>query len=88
MESEEFAAIEAVYQEHFPGAIVSPSLLFATSDSRFFRRRGVTAYGVFPALLSMADIQQIHGIDEKISVENMVRGTAAMQTLVRRLCAL
>ena len=88
MDTEDFCDIEAVFNQYFPDSIVSPSLLMGASDSRFFREKGITSYGVFPVLVPMADIQRIHGIDEKISVENMTRGTVIMQDIVRKLCSL
>ena len=61
---------------------------FGGSDSRFLREKGILAYGVFPVLVSMADIQRVHGSDENISVENMIRGTAMLRDIVRKLCSI
>jgi len=87
METEEFSDVEHVIKQYFPDSIVAPSLLFGGSDSRFFREKGITAYGVFPILVPMDDIQRVHGIDEKISVENVIRGTAMLQDMVKKLCS-
>ncbi|MCG6908613.1 MAG: M20/M25/M40 family metallo-hydrolase [Deltaproteobacteria bacterium] len=81
-----FEAIESVFSRHFPSAVVAPSVLFGSSDSRFFRERGITSYGVFPVLVAMEDIQMVHGIDEKISVENLVMGTEFFTEIVETLC--
>ena len=59
-----------------------------SSDSRFFRERGITAYGVMPIMMARDDIKMVHGIDEKISIENLTRGTAVYTDLVRTLCGL
>ncbi len=85
--TELFSILKNVLAEGFPGAMVTPSLLFATSDSRLFRQKKIPAYGVCPALVSLEDLDRVHGIDEKISVENMVKGTAVFTEIVRRLCA-
>ena len=61
--------------------------LFATSDSRFFRQLGIPVYGICPVLFSLGDISMIHGIDEKISVENVIKGTEVYTKIMRRLCA-
>ena len=85
--TQDYALIEEVLQEEFPGCIVAPSLLFTASDSRFFRDKGIPAYGICPVLVSLEDINMIHGIDEKISVENVIKGTEVYTKIIRRLCA-
>ena len=87
METQDYALTEEVLQEEFPGCVVSPSLLFASSDSRFFRHKGIPAYGICPVLVSLEDINMIHGIDEKISVENVIKGTEVYTKIIRRLCS-
>lgn len=86
IDNEYFTIIKNLMQESFPGSIVAPLLMAGTSDSRFFRKMGVPAYGVFPALIPMEHVGKIHGIDEMLSVENIVRGSEIMTVLVRRLC--
>lgn len=81
-----FSLLKEVLAEGFPDSVITPSLLFATSDSRLFRQKGIPAYGVCPALISLEDLNTIHGIDEKISVQNMVKGTEVFTKIVRRLC--
>ncbi len=81
-----YKVIEEVYREKFPNAVVTQSLLIGTSDSRFFRERGIPSYGVCPAFAPMDHVKSIHGIDEKISVDEMINGTEVMTELVRRLC--
>jgi acetylornithine deacetylase/succinyl-diaminopimelate desuccinylase-like protein len=88
MDSSSFSLIKTVIAEHFPDALVVPSLLMAVSDSRFFRDRGISCYGVFPVLVQMDDFQRIHGLDEKISEENMIKGTEVYTDIVKKLCNL
>lgn len=71
--------------DHFPDAVIAPSLLMGTSDSRFFRMKGIPSYGIFPAFVPMEHIKMIHGIDEQISVQNMVKGTEVFTDIVRRM---
>lgn len=84
----EFAAIEAVFASRYPDAIVAPFLVFGSTDSRFFREKGMISYGVCPVMLAMEDIQMIHGTDEKISEENMILGTEIYTEIVEKLCGL
>lgn len=85
-DSESYEVITQVLKEHFPDAVIAPSLLFGTSDSGHFRKSGVPSYGVCPILVQMDDIKMVHGIDEKISVDNLVMGSRVYCDLVERLC--
>jgi len=86
MDMEDFAIIKSVHLEHFPNALAVASLLFGASDSRFFREKGIPCYGVCPMLINLEDLGKIHGIDERISEENMIRGTGIFIDMVRKLC--
>jgi acetylornithine deacetylase/succinyl-diaminopimelate desuccinylase-like protein len=86
MDTEDFSIINNVYLEHFPDALTVASLLFGASDSRFFRSKGIPCYGVCPILINMEELSRIHGIDERISEENMIRGTRVLTDIVKRLC--
>ena len=52
------------------------------SDSRFFRRLGVPVYGIIPARLGFEELATIHGVNEKISVEDVKDGVRFMYALV------
>ena len=86
IDTEDFSIIKDVHLEHFPNALVVASLLFGASDSRFFRDKGIPCYGVCPMLISLEDLNRIHGIDERISEENMMKGTRVYIDIVRKLC--
>ena len=86
MDTEDFAIIKDVHLEHFPNALVVASLLVGASDSRFFRDKGIPCYGVGPLLIGIEDLNRIHGIDERISEENMVKGTRVYIDIVKKLC--
>jgi len=86
MDIEDFAIIKSVHLEHFPKALAVASLLFGASDSRFFREKGIPCYGVCPMIINLEDLGKIHGIDERISEENMVKGTEVFIDMVKKLC--
>jgi acetylornithine deacetylase/succinyl-diaminopimelate desuccinylase-like protein len=88
MDSSSFSLIKKVVTDHFTDALVVPSLLMGISDSRFFRDRGISCYGVCPVLIQMDDVQRIHGLDEKISEENMIKGTVVYTDIVNRFCVI
>ena len=86
MDTEDFTIIKSVHLEHFPNALAVASLLFGASDSRFFRKKGIPCYGVCPMSISLEDLGKVHGIDERISEENMIKGTEVFINIVRKLC--
>ncbi|MFH2067210.1 MAG: M20/M25/M40 family metallo-hydrolase [Pseudomonadota bacterium] len=81
-----FDLIAELIRQAYPEALITPSLLFATSDSRLFRKKGITTYGFCPAIIGLEDIPKIHGIDERISTENMINGTRLLTKIVKKMC--
>jgi acetylornithine deacetylase/succinyl-diaminopimelate desuccinylase-like protein len=86
-DTESYLTIKDVLEKAYPGSITAPLLMMASSDSRFFRERGIASYGVSPIIIPMEQMSMIHGIDEKISVQNLIKGTEVYSELVRKLCA-
>ena len=86
MDHPDYLIIAETLKRCFPQEVVTPFLTTATTDSRFFRAKGMQAYGVCPIVVPMDDLKCIHGIDEKISVENLIRGTEVYTDMVLSLC--
>jgi acetylornithine deacetylase/succinyl-diaminopimelate desuccinylase-like protein len=82
-----YRAIEATIEEHFPGADVLPGVTTGFTDSHFFRDLGITSYGFGPFVIPQSDGRGVHGNNERISVENMMRGTRVMIDLLRTFAA-
>ena len=81
-----FGAIEAAVANHVPNAVVVPLLMPGGSDARFFRQRGIPAYGLAPAVIHQSETRRVHGIDERISIDNLVLGTNITYDIIRALC--
>ena len=79
-----FAAISRVLA---PEAPVVPAFISGFTDSRYFRERGVAAYGVSPFALEPDDQRGIHGADESIPLAEFERGVERMKKLVEALAA-
>jgi len=73
--------------ERFLGvrAPVAPAMIAGATDSRFFRRRGVDAYGFSPFVVASGDAGGIHGLDERIPVDAFLRGCEMMKRVVAGL---
>ncbi|HSP33828.1 MAG TPA: M20/M25/M40 family metallo-hydrolase [Thermoanaerobaculia bacterium] len=65
------------------GAIVGAG----TSDSRFFRQRGIVAYGIAPFKVNYYDADTVHGIDERIRGRFFTQGVRLMRKIVSDFCA-
>jgi carboxypeptidase PM20D1 len=74
-----FAAIEAALGvsvgELADPLLVTPVITPGTTDSRWFTEAGLEAYRFHPLLLDAGERARIHGIDERVSVDNLTRGT-------------
>ncbi|MDI6691650.1 MAG: M20/M25/M40 family metallo-hydrolase, partial [Candidatus Bathyarchaeota archaeon] len=76
-----------VLREFEPNCSAVPFLLTGGTDSRFFRRMDSACYGFQPmrADLPYGEIlKMVHGIDEKISIENLVFGTSVLYNIVEK----
>ena len=79
--------IATVVKEFEPNSSVAPILLSGGTDSRFFRKTGSICYGFQPMRADMPYgeiLKSIHGIDERISIENLVFGTSVLYNVVER----
>ena len=79
--------IATVVKEFEPNSSVAPILLTGGTDSRFFRKTGSICYGFQPMRADMPYgeiLKSIHGIDERISIENLVFGTSVLYNVVER----
>lgn len=74
-----YRAVAEVLGESAP---VVPSLLAGFTDSRFFRARGIPAYGVSPFALTGAEAGGVHGTDEGIDLPELERGAERMARIV------
>jgi acetylornithine deacetylase/succinyl-diaminopimelate desuccinylase-like protein len=79
-----FRLIEEVYEDHFPGAVIVPGVATGFTDSHFFRDLGIVSYGFSTTVIPGPDRRGVHGNNERISVENMERGTAIMIDLLEQ----
>jgi acetylornithine deacetylase/succinyl-diaminopimelate desuccinylase-like protein len=63
-------------------AAVAPAFIAGFTDSRYFRERGMAAYGLSPFALEGEVLGGIHGPDERIPVAELERGIARMERIV------
>ena len=85
MDSELFHTLAKVSRELAPGSITTPMLSPGTTNSSFFRQKGVKCYGLFPAIINSSELARFHGIDERISIENLRFGTRMIYQVLRTM---
>ena len=66
-----------------PNSIVVPFMTIGGTDSQFFQAKGINCYGLLPIMVSESDIQSIHGIDERISIENLMFGLKVVYSTIK-----
>jgi acetylornithine deacetylase/succinyl-diaminopimelate desuccinylase-like protein len=84
---EAWDAIAKIVAADFPGGLMVPTMTTGGTDSRFLRAKGVPAYGFIPIILDENEARRFHGVDERLSVENLDRGIRATYDLAYELCA-
>ena len=82
-----YEVIASVLREFEPDCGVTPTMATGGTDSRFFRKMGSICYGFHPMQPEVQYdkmVKRIHGIDECISIENLVFGASVLYEVVKR----
>ncbi len=82
-----YSTISDVLREFEPNCGVTPALTTGGTDSRFFRETGSICYGFHPMRPDEPNDlleKRMHGIDERITIENLVFGTSIFFETVKR----
>ncbi len=64
---------------------VVPAFIPAVTDSRYFRARGIAAYGFSPFALDGLELRTVHAPDERMPLAELEKGVATMTRVVRAL---
>ncbi len=65
--------------------VMVPIVTPGTTDARYFAEAGLEAYRFHPLIMDADERSRIHGVDERVSVDNLARGTRYYQVLFRSL---
>ncbi|MCW3999591.1 MAG: M20/M25/M40 family metallo-hydrolase [Candidatus Bathyarchaeota archaeon] len=82
-----YQAISSTLRDLEPNCGVTPNLTTGGTDSRFFRETGSVCYGFHPMRPDEPNDElekRMHGIDERITVENLVFGVSVFYEAVKR----
>lgn len=77
-------AVEEVTEAMWPGVPAIPMMSSGATDSRYFRKAGIPAYGVSGIFVEMDDMRA-HGKDERVGVKQFYEGYEFLRRLVTKL---
>lgn len=80
-----FRAIERVAAKLDPGAVVIARMIAGFTDAHYFRDLDIVSYGFVPRWLSPDETRGIHGANERVSIENLERGTNTLVAILEEL---
>ena len=82
---EAFRMVQRAINQVWSDVLVAPYLMVATTDSRNYHEICEHVYKFSPMDVSKADLAKIHGIDEDITIENVVNGVNFYINLLEQL---
>ncbi|MDC7221111.1 MAG: M20/M25/M40 family metallo-hydrolase [Spirochaetales bacterium] len=80
-----FRLIQEVLEETHPEVVAVPFLVNGSTDSKYYRELSDQILRFTPLVLRPEDIASIHGVNEKVSLENLRKGLEFYTRLFRRL---
>jgi carboxypeptidase PM20D1 len=76
-----FAALRQVY----PDAVVAPTMMLGSSDSKHFTGITKNIYRFAPIVVTPADMARIHGLNERTKIDDYIKGISFYYQLIRNL---
>jgi len=78
-----FTNILTAFGQVYPEAILSPTVMVASSDSKHFLEISKNIYRFAPLMITSEDITRFHGINERIKIEDFNRGIQFYYQLIK-----
>jgi len=72
-------ALKHVYKN----AETIPILFPASNDNKYFRAKGIPAYGLLPVFMDLELLETIHSIDERLPIKRLEEGIEVYAELIR-----
>ncbi|GAA2740805.1 M20 family peptidase [Terrabacter aerolatus] len=80
-----YALLESTLEDVFPGTVAVPYVMLAATDSRHFHRVWPRVYRFTPFRMTDAQRASIHGVDERIGVDDLHEGVRWYRRLIEQL---
>jgi carboxypeptidase PM20D1 len=84
-DSEYYQVLHETILRAVPGAIVAPYLVLGATDARHYRQLSDNVYRFLPITMNPADLERMHGTDERIGVEDYHRAVLFYRLLIAEL---
>lgn len=78
-----FQTLAETIQQVFPGAVTAPFLVLGGTDARHYSPLSPCVFRFSPFHVTQADMARVHGLNERLSVENMQRCVQFFVQLIR-----
>ena len=78
-----FLNIFTVLRQIYPEAIVAPTMMLGSSDSRHFIILTKNIYRFAPIVVNSEDMARIHGLNERTAIEDFLRGIGFYYRLIQ-----
>ena len=88
IESPYFHMLYQLIRATFPGAMAAPILMPGATDARHYHKVCNRTFRFSPMMISMEETHRMHGVDERLSVENAGRMVAFYQVLMKNMSSL
>ncbi len=85
IESEGFKRVKDCIYQSFPGVLVTPYLMMAATDSRRYQNVCSNIYRFSPMQIRQSDLDRIHNVNERISLQNIERSVQFFYRLIKDL---
>jgi carboxypeptidase PM20D1 len=68
--SDSFQIVQRTVQQVFPDVLMAPALVIAATDARHYVGVADQVYRFLPTRLTATDLPRMHGVDERLAIEN------------------
>jgi carboxypeptidase PM20D1 len=83
VDSPTFTTLQRTIVQQFPDVIVAPGLVLGATDSRHYQSLSDQVYRFLPLRVNAQDTARIHGVNERLSVDNYADIIAFYMRLIR-----
>jgi len=79
-----FAALSTVTRKIFGDVVVAPGLTIAGTDSKHYETVSENSYRFNPMIIGSEDLATFHGVNERISIDNLLKATSFYAALIMK----
>ncbi len=83
IDSPQFRLLSRLARSAYPQALVAPFMMNGATDARHYTDLSRYIFRFTPMVLNHEDQETVHGVNERLSVENAARMVGFMQALIR-----